>query len=80
VIAAAQAAGFVAAGDVEIIAVRAWSQAHGLAVLWLNGNLQTSESYPDLDSLVHAVFSGGLGGAPPAPVSKPARRARPKGR
>jgi AcrR family transcriptional regulator len=63
VIAAAQASGAIA-GDAEILAVRAWSQAHGLAVLWLNGNLQTSERHPDLDSLLRAVFQAGAGDEP----------------
>jgi AcrR family transcriptional regulator len=90
-ITAAQAAGFIAAGDVEVLAVRAWSQAHGLAVLWLNGNLQTSERYPDLESLARAVFQGGVEGGlnaaganaaatAPTPSPKPTRAARRKPR
>ena len=71
---AGQAAGFVPQGDVEILAVRAWSQAHGLAVLWLSGNLRASAAYPDLDSLVRAVFGGGLIGDP-APSDEPAHAA-----
>jgi hypothetical protein len=59
VVAEAQAAGFLSNGDPELVAIGAWSKAHGLATLWLSGNLRPSERYPDFESLAHAVF--GLG-------------------
>jgi AcrR family transcriptional regulator len=76
-IGAAQAAGYVADGDVEVLAVRAWSEAHGLAVLWLSGNLRASERYPDLESLVTAVFAGGPELAQHAAPSKAAGKSKP---
>jgi AcrR family transcriptional regulator len=57
-IAAAQAAGFFSDSDAEVAAIRSWSQAHGLAELWLNGNLQPTPRHPDLESLVRVVFPG----------------------
>jgi AcrR family transcriptional regulator len=56
VIAEAQAAGFIPGRDPEIVAVTAWAQAHGLATLWLTGNLHADERFPDLHALARAVF------------------------
>jgi AcrR family transcriptional regulator len=43
-------------------ATLAWSQAHGLATLWLDGNLAHYAGLSDLDSVARSVF-----GLPPAP-------------
>jgi AcrR family transcriptional regulator len=59
VVAEVQAAGFLAGSDPEIVAIGAWSQAHGMATLWLTGNLRTDPRYPDLESLARAVFPSG---------------------
>jgi AcrR family transcriptional regulator len=61
VVAEVQAAGLLAGSDPEIVAISAWSQAHGMATLWLAGNLKTDARYPDLESLARAVFP--VGGA-----------------
>jgi AcrR family transcriptional regulator len=72
-IAAAQAAGFLSESDAEIAAVGSWSRAHGLAELWLSGNLRPSSRYPDLESLVRAVFPS----EPPVPLTKAVVAERP---
>jgi AcrR family transcriptional regulator len=49
----------------EALAVNAtvaWSQAHGLATLWLDGNLAHYAGLSDLDAVARSVF-----GLPPAP-------------
>lgn len=59
-VAEVQAAGFATDRDPEILAVTAWAQAHGLATLWLSGNLHTrSPNLTDLEKLARAVFGGG---------------------
>lgn len=65
VVADAQRAGFMPQVDPEIVEVIAWSQAHGLAMLWLTGNLRSNARYPDFGSLARAVFPSG-----PAPRAK----------
>jgi AcrR family transcriptional regulator len=60
VVAEVQAAGFIPGRDPEIVAITAWSQAHGLATLWLSGNLRAySERFPDFESIARTVFSIG---------------------
>jgi len=68
VVAEVQAGGFIPDRDPEIVAVTAWSQAHGLATLWLSGNLRRAsrrrrpdydERFPDFESIARAVFSLG---------------------
>lgn len=76
VVADAQRAGFLPDRDPEIVAVTAWSQAHGMAMLWLTGNLRTDARYPDFESLARAVFPSGP--APRADASP--SRARPRKR
>jgi hypothetical protein len=66
VVADAQRAGFMPNADPEIVAVTAWSQAHGMAMLWLTGNLRTDARYPDFESLARAVFPSGSTPRPPA--------------
>jgi hypothetical protein len=56
VVAEVQAAGLIPGRDPEIIAITAWAQAHGLATLWLTGNLN-GRGYKDLQSLARAIFS-----------------------
>jgi hypothetical protein len=43
----------------EVLAVRAtlgWSEAHGLATLWLDGNLPKYAELPELEALARKVF------------------------
>ncbi|HMI92140.1 MAG TPA: TetR/AcrR family transcriptional regulator [Polyangiales bacterium] len=62
VVAEVQAAGFIPGRDPETVAIIAWSQAHGLATLWLSGNLRRyDQHFPDFASIARAVFlPGGL--------------------
>ena len=55
VVAEVQAAGLIPGRDPEIVAITAWGQAHGLATLWLTGNLK-DRGYKDLQSLARAIF------------------------
>jgi AcrR family transcriptional regulator len=58
VVAEVQAAGFIPGRDPEIVAITAWSQAHGLATLWLTGNLRRyDQRFPDFASIARAVFA-----------------------
>lgn len=57
-IADAQASGYAAGMDPEVLATTAWSTAHGLATLWLAGNLRGLARHPSLESLAAAVFGG----------------------
>ena len=58
VVAEIQEAGFIAGRDPEIVAITAWSQAHGLATLWLTGNLHANNPrFPDLETLARTVFA-----------------------
>ncbi len=56
---ACQEAGFIPAGDPGLLALAAWSTAHGLAVLILDGSLadklQGAQSAEDVDQLTKAV-------------------------
>jgi AcrR family transcriptional regulator len=52
---AAQAEGWAAGADERSVAYLAWSSVHGLAVLWLNGQLQ------GLDSRSFAEVAGAVG-------------------
>jgi AcrR family transcriptional regulator len=54
----AQASGYAAGMDPEVLATTAWSTAHGLATLWLAGNLRGLARHPSLESLAAAVFGG----------------------
>lgn len=58
VIAAAQASGYAAGMDPEVLATTAWSTAHGLATLWLAGNLRGLERHRTLEAIAAAVFGG----------------------
>jgi AcrR family transcriptional regulator len=58
VIAEAQASGYAAGMDPEVLATTAWSTAHGLATLWLAGNLRGLERHPTLEQLAAAIFGG----------------------
>lgn len=58
VIAEAQASGYAAGMDPEVLATTAWSTAHGLATLWLAGNLRGLERHPSLELLAAAIFGG----------------------
>lgn len=59
-VAEVQAAGFATDRDPEILAVTAWAQSHGLATLWLSGNLHArSPKLADLEQLARAVFAVG---------------------
>jgi AcrR family transcriptional regulator len=42
--------------QLAVLATSAWSQAHGLATLWLSGNLAHYASLSDLDALARKVF------------------------
>ena len=58
VIGEAQASGYAAGMDLEVLATTAWSTAHGLATLWLAGNLRGLARHTSLESLAAAVFGG----------------------
>ena len=49
------------AEDLGVVATTAWAQAHGLATLWLHGNLPQAKGLAELDQLARKVF-----GLPPA--------------
>jgi AcrR family transcriptional regulator len=70
VIAEAQASGYAAEMDPEVLATTAWSTAHGLATLWLAGNLRGLARHPSLESLAAAVF-GGVQAVESGDVAKP---------
>jgi AcrR family transcriptional regulator len=58
VVAEIQTAGIIPGEDPELIALRAWSEAHGLATLWLTGNLAMYQHLgSDLESLARAMFA-----------------------
>ena len=57
VVAEAQGAGYMADRDPDLVAIMSWSGAHGLATLWLSGNLRGNERYPDLEALARSAFS-----------------------
>jgi AcrR family transcriptional regulator len=59
VITEAQQSGYAAGMDPEVLAMTAWSTAHGLATLWLTGNLRSLQRHPDLASIAAAVFGAG---------------------
>jgi AcrR family transcriptional regulator len=86
VIAEAQAAGMLPGQDPEIVAISAWAQAHGMATLWLTGNLKPDARHPDLASLLQAVFPTGLRARaaaatkPGAGIGESAMRAHPRGK
>ncbi|HKU36811.1 MAG TPA: TetR/AcrR family transcriptional regulator [Polyangiales bacterium] len=42
--------------DLEVRAIRAWAEVHGLATLWLDGNLQQYGSRDQLDALVKKIY------------------------
>jgi AcrR family transcriptional regulator len=73
-IADAQASGYAAGMDPEVLATTAWSTAHGLATLWLAGNLHGLPRHPDLESLARAVFGGVQSEAEPVQPPKPPAR------
>lgn len=56
VIAEVQAAGFITDRDPDVLAMVSWAQAHGLATLWLTGNLSGDPRFPDLKSIARVVF------------------------
>jgi len=58
VIAEAQASGYAAGMDPEVLAATAWSTAHGLSTLWLAGNLRGLPRHPTLELLAAAIFGG----------------------
>jgi AcrR family transcriptional regulator len=45
------------ARQIDLEVVRAWSQAHGLATLWLNGALGEAQGGDDIEALVEVVFA-----------------------
>jgi AcrR family transcriptional regulator len=47
--------GELSSEEVELRSIRAWSQSHGLATLWLHGNLQQYGSHAQLDGLVRKL-------------------------
>jgi AcrR family transcriptional regulator len=54
---AAQAEGYAPGVDVETLAVAAWAKTHGLATLWLEGNLRNVTGYEDVSALARAVLA-----------------------
>lgn len=46
----------LSAEDLDLRATRAWAEVHGLATLWLHGNLKGHESREHLDRLVRKLF------------------------
>jgi AcrR family transcriptional regulator len=44
------------ADDFELQAIRAWSEVHGLATLWLHGNLSQHASRAELDRLARRLL------------------------
>lgn len=59
---AAQAAGWAAGADERDVAYLAWSAVHGLAVLWLDGQLQGLEerSFENVATAVGALLNSAL--------------------
>lgn len=57
-VADAQASGYAAGMDPEVLATTAWATAHGLATLWLAGNLRDLARHRDLPAIARAVFGG----------------------
>lgn len=54
----AQAAGYESALDPTLLATRSWSLTHGLATLWLQGNLSKLEQpHQDLEELAKSVVA-----------------------
>jgi AcrR family transcriptional regulator len=56
-------AGIITAGQADVLGVAAWSLAHGLASLWLDGQLRDDYDDPELvasqvAALVESVFGG----------------------
>ncbi|MDD9965421.1 MAG: TetR/AcrR family transcriptional regulator [Myxococcales bacterium] len=58
---AAQAAGYAARLPAEDVALSAWACVHGLATLWLNGNLQARFEGP-LDEVIDRVLLASAAG------------------
>jgi hypothetical protein len=56
----AQAEGYAKRTPEDIVAKRSWALAHGLASLWVQGNLGHSPGEPDLETLTHAVIDSYL--------------------
>jgi AcrR family transcriptional regulator len=42
--------------EAELLSIKAWSEAHGLATLWLHGNLPTRSSADALEALARKQF------------------------
>ena len=68
---AAQAQGWAAAADERSVAYLAWSSVHGLAVLWLNGQLQglDNRSFGEVADAVGSLLNQSLA-AYAAPTTK----------
>jgi hypothetical protein len=41
--------------EIDLLATRSWAEVHGLATLWLHGNLKQHASRADLDKLVRRL-------------------------
>jgi hypothetical protein len=46
----------LSAEEVELRAISAWAQVHGLATLWLHGNLKQFGSHAQLDGLLRKLY------------------------
>ena len=71
---AAQAEGWAAGADERSVAYLAWSSVHGLAVLWLSGQLQglDSRSFDEVAGAVGALLNQSLAAyAAPTPEGDP---------
>jgi AcrR family transcriptional regulator len=75
-VAATQAHTAASADEIEIIALRAWSQAHGLATLWLTGNIKARAGVSDIETIARAVFPGVPVPVSPVPTAPPAAGGR----
>lgn len=58
VVIAAQQDGLASNVSPDVIATGAWAFAHGMAILWLGGNLRGRDWERDMDQLLPTLFSG----------------------